>query len=69
MQVQIEDDYYDEDDWQKADYLISRGFVKSVSSMSPYEAIRETAINIHKVKMRTYEEYIKNGGVPPFEGK
>jgi hypothetical protein len=68
MQVQVEDKY-DDEDWQKAEYLISRGFVKSVSDLSPYEAIRETAINIHRVKMRTYEEYIKNGGKPPFEGK
>jgi hypothetical protein len=31
--------------------------------------IRETAINIHTLKMRGWDEYIKNGGEPPFGGK
>jgi hypothetical protein len=68
MQDEIKNREYDAEDWEKAMYLVDRGFVKS-NHTDKYEDIRETAINIHNVKMRTYDEYIKNGGTPPFEGK
>lgn len=67
MQDEIKQEY-DSEDWEKAMYLIDRGFIKSTHP-DKYTDIRETAINIHAVKMRSYDEYIKNGGIPPFEGK
>jgi len=67
MQDEIKQEY-DAEDWEKAMYLVDRGFVKS-NHPDKYEDIRECARNIHEVKMRGYEEYIKNGGSPPFEGK
>jgi len=60
---------YDSDDWDKASYLIERGFVQMNPAGDKMDNIRETAIAIHNVKMRGYDEYIKNGGIPPFEGK
>lgn len=69
MQDEIINREYDSDDWDKATYLIERGFVKSNPAGDKMENIRETAIAIHTVKMRTYDEYIKNGGTPPFQGK
>jgi hypothetical protein len=68
MQNEIADKY-DQEDWDKAEYLVSRGFVKSNPGSDKYDNIRETAINIHTVKIRGYDEHIKNGGSPPFEGK
>lgn len=68
MQDEIKQEY-DSEDWEKAMYLIDRGFIKSDSSMDKHDNIRETAIAIHNVKSRGYDEYIKNGGTPPFEGK
>ena len=69
MQDEVKNREYDSDDWEKATYLIERGFIKSDSSMDKHDNIRETAIAIHNVKSRGYDEYIKNGGTPPFEGK
>lgn len=69
MQNEIIKDEYDSEDWDKAAYLVERGFIKSDSSMDKHDNIRETAIAIHNVKSRGYDEYIKNGGTPPFEGK
>jgi hypothetical protein len=66
MQDQVKK--YDDEDWEKAVYLIDRGFIKG-SHADKYEDIRETAENIHTVKMRGYDKYIKNGGKPPFENK
>jgi len=43
--------------------------VQSNPAGDKMDNIRETAIAIHTVKMRGYDEYIKNGGTPPFEGK
>jgi hypothetical protein len=68
MQDEIKNKEYDSDDWEKATYLVDRGFVKS-NSEDRYQNIRDCAMSIHTVKMRGYEEYIKNGGTPPFEGK
>jgi hypothetical protein len=69
MQDEVKNREYDSDDWDKASYLVERGFVKSNPEEDKIDNIRETAINIHTLKMRTYDEYIKNGGTPPFEGK
>jgi hypothetical protein len=69
MQDEVKNREYDSDDWEKATYLIERGFVQSNPAGDKFDNIRETAINIHTVKMRGYDEYIKNGGTPPFEGK
>ena len=69
MQDEVNNREYDSDDWDKATYLIERGFIKSNPVGDKMDNIRETAINIHTVKMRSYDEYIKNGGTPPFEGK
>lgn len=68
MQDEVKNREYDSDDWDKAVYLVERGFIKR-DHVNKLDDIRETAINIHTVKMRTYDEYIKNGGTPPFEGK
>ena len=67
MQDEIKKEY-DQEDWDKAVYLIDRGFVKR-NYEDLFEDIRETAINIHNVKLRSFDEYLKNGGTPPFEGK
>jgi hypothetical protein len=69
MQDEVKNREYDSDDWDKAVYLIERGFVKLNPEEDKIDNIRETAINIHTVKMRGWDEYIKNGGTPPFEGK
>jgi len=68
MQDEIIKDQYDAEDWDKAIYLIERGFIK-LDHVDKPDDIRETAINIHNAKLRTIDEYIKNGGTPPFEGK
>jgi hypothetical protein len=59
---------YDPEDWDKAEYLLSRGFIKS-NYADKYQDILEAAINIHNVKMQGYDQFIKDGGTPPFEGK
>jgi hypothetical protein len=69
MQDEIIKDEYDSEDWDKAVYLVDRGFIKSDSTVDKHDNIRQTAIAIHNVKMRSYDEYIKNGGKPAFEGK
>jgi hypothetical protein len=69
MQDEVKVREYDSDDWDKASYLIERGFVQSNPAGDKMDNIRETAIAIHTVKVRGYDEYIKNGGTPPFEGK
>ena len=69
MQDEVKNREYDSDDWDKASYLIDRGFVQSNPAGDKMENIRESAIAIHNVKMRGYDEYIKNGGTPTFEGK
>lgn len=68
MQDEIIKDQYDAEDWDKAVYLIERGFIKR-DHVDKHDDIRETAINIHNAKLRTFDEYVKNGGTPPFEGK
>lgn len=60
MQTEIIKDEYDDEDWDKAVYLIERGFIKR-DHVDKYEDIRETAINIHNAKCKTDEH--------PFEGK
>jgi len=67
MQDEIKQEY-DNEDWDKAAYLVDKGFVKR-NHIEKYDDIRECAINIHTVKMRSHDEYIKNGGPPAFEGK
>ena len=67
MQDEIKQEY-DPEDLEKAEYLIDRGFIKSNYS-DKYKDIREAAVNIHAVKMRGYDQFIKDGGTPPFEGK
>jgi hypothetical protein len=67
MQNEIKQEY-DNEDWDKASYLVDKGFVKR-NHVEKYDDIRECAINIHTVKMRGYDEYTKNGGTPAFEGK
>jgi hypothetical protein len=69
MQDEVKNTEYDPDDWEKATYLVERGFIKSNPDDDKIQNIRETAINIHTVKMRGYDEYIKNGGPAAFEGK
>jgi hypothetical protein len=69
MQDEVKNREYDSDDWDKATYLVERGFVQSNPAGDKMDNIRETAINIHTVKMRGWDEYIKNGGEPPFGGK
>ena len=59
---------YDPEDWDKAEYLLSRGFIKS-NYADKYQDILEAAINIHNVKMQGYDQFIKDGGIPPFDGK
>jgi hypothetical protein len=59
---------YDLEDWEKAKYILSRGFIKS-NYADEYQDILEAAINIHNVKMRGYDQFIKDGGIPPFDGK
>jgi acetyl-CoA carboxylase beta subunit len=67
MQDEIKQEY-DPEDLEKAEYLIDHGFIKSNYS-DKYKDIREVAVNIHDVKMRGYDQFIKDGGTPPFEGK
>jgi hypothetical protein len=67
MQDEIKQEY-DPEDWEKAEYLISHGFIKSNYS-DKYKDILEAAVNIHAVKMRGYDQFIKDGGTPAFEGK
>lgn len=58
MQNEIRE--YDPEDWEKAAYLVERGFVKS-NYNDKYEDIRECAINIYNLKLKNEEH--------PFEGK
>jgi hypothetical protein len=51
---------YDPEDWEKAVYIVSRGFVKR-NHENEYDDIRECAINFHNIKCKTDEH--------PFEGK
>ena len=67
MQDEIKQEY-DPEDWEKAEYLIDHGFIKR-DHIDKYEDIRETAVNIHATRLRSFDEFIKNGGTPPFEGK
>lgn len=67
MQDEIKQEY-DNEDWDKASYLVDKGFVKR-NHVDKYDDIRECAVNIHAVKMRGYDEYTKNGGISAFEGK
>jgi hypothetical protein len=69
MQDEVKNREYDFDDWDKATYLIDRGFVQLNPAGDKMDNIRETAINIHTQKMRDRDEYIKNGGTLPIEGK
>ena len=69
MQDEVKNREYDSDDWDKASYLVERGFVQSNPAGDKMDNIRETAINIHTQNMRDRDEYIKNGSTPPFEGK
>ena len=69
MQDEVKNREYDSDDWDKATYLIERGFVQSNPAGDKMDNIRETAINIHTQKMRDRDEYIKHGGTPQIEGK
>ena len=59
---------YTEEDWEKAAYLIDRGFVKR-NYEDRFEDIKEAAQNICNIRMKSYDEHIKNGGKPAFEGK
>jgi hypothetical protein len=67
MQDEIKQEY-DPEDWEKAAYLIERGFIKSNYSDKHQDTL-EAAIHIHTVKMRGYDQYIKDGGTPPFDSK
>lgn len=60
MQNEIKTRDYDPEDWDKAVYLIDRGFIKR-DHADKTDDIRETAINIHNAKCKTDEH--------PFEGK
>ena len=66
--MQDEIKQYDPEDWEKAEYLISHGFIKSNYS-DKYQDTLEAAVNIHAVKMRGYDQFVKDGGTPPFDGK
>jgi hypothetical protein len=59
---------YDPEDWEKAEYLLARGFIKS-NYADKYQDILEAAVNIHNVKMQGYDQFIKDGGTPPFDSK
>jgi hypothetical protein len=59
---------YTDEDYDKAVYLIDKGFVKR-NYEDKSQDIREAAQNICIVRMRGYDEYIKNGGKSEFEGK
>ena len=59
MQDEVKTKDYDPEDWEKAVYLIDRGFIKRDHD-DKYTDIRETAINIYNAKCKTDEH--------PFEG-
>lgn len=58
--MQDEIKQFDPEDWEKAQYIVSHGFVKR-NYANEYDDIRETAINIYNAKCKTDEH--------PFEGK
>ena len=60
MQTEINLKDYDPEDWDKAVYLVERGFVKR-DHVNKLDDIRETAVNIYNAKCKTDEH--------PFEGK
>lgn len=64
MSVQVKE--YEAEDWDRAEYLIERGFIQG--GMTP-DNIEETAKNIYTVRMRGWDQYIKDGGKPPFQDK
>ena len=64
MSIQVKE--YEAEDWDRAEYLIERGFIQGGKT---HEDIEEAAKNIYIVRMRGWDQYIKNGGKPPFENK
>jgi hypothetical protein len=58
--MQDEVKQFDPEDWDKAVYIVSRGFVKR-NYTNEYDDIRECAINIYNAKCKTDDH--------PFEGK
>jgi hypothetical protein len=74
--MQDEVKQYDPEDWEKAVYIVSHGFVKR-NYANEYEDIRECAINIYNAKCKTdehpfdrksgWEEYTKRQLEPGFK--
>jgi hypothetical protein len=56
MQDEVKKREYDSDDWEKAEYLVSRGFVKLNPVGDKLDNIRECAINLHNAKCKTDEK-------------
>jgi len=74
--MQDEVKQYDPEDWEKAAYVVSRGFVKR-NYANEYDDILECAINMYNVKCKTdehpfnrksgWEEYTKRQLEPGFK--